>query len=205
MRYPSFRIVVFCKAPEPGQVKTRLASSVGEAEACRVHEALATRMISEAVASNLAPVELWCSPSTDHPFFERFDVPRYLQQGADLGERMHCAIDGASGRADAVVLVGTDCPPIDRDYLDLALSSLESADAVLGPAEDGGYGLIGLRRPRLSLFSDMAWSTASVAAITVERFEQASLRYCCLPTIWDVDRPEDLRRWRELSRPARDC
>lgn len=163
------------------------------------------RMITEAIASDLAPVELWCAPSIDHPFFERFDVPRYAQHGADLGERMHGAIEDASKRAEAVVLVGTDCPPIDREYLDLALSSLVSADAVLGPAEDGGYGLIGLREPRLSLFDGIAWSTADVAATTVERFEEASLHFCCLPTIWDVDRPEDLRRWRELSRPATGC
>lgn len=197
MQFPDALIQIFCKTPLPGAVKTRLASAVGNEEACRIHEALAERMIEAAIAAALSPVELWCTPTITHDFFDAFDAPRHLQPAGDLGEKMNTAIaDGLQRGARCVVLVGTDCPPIDGAYLRAALSALETADAVLGPAEDGGYGLIGLNRACPEAFTRIPWSTDGVAQLTLERFEASGLQCRVLPSIWDVDDPEDLARWR---------
>lgn len=195
------RILIFCKAPVPGTVKTRLAASIGAEAACRLHEELARRMIDAAVSSRLAPVELWCAPTADHPFFDTTSPPKRVQTGADLGERMANALVRVLGqpRVERAVLVGTDCPPIDGAYLAAAFAALDDTDAVLGPAADGGYGLIGFRRIEPSLvrpvFDDIEWSTEQVAAATIARLEDTGLTCTQLPVIWDVDRPEDLARY----------
>ncbi len=196
MRFPDAVILIFCKAPISGRVKTRLAETVGDEVATRVHEQLAVRMIECAISAELAPVQLWTDP-LDHPFFERFPLPRFEQRGADLGERMHHALATAltSDQVSRALLVGTDCPPIDADYLQAALTALDGGDAVIGPAEDGGYGLIGLRSVDSILFTDIPWSTDQVAEMTLARLSQAGMKFEVLPTIWDVDTEADLRRW----------
>lgn len=147
--FPTSRIQVFCKAPVIGSVKTRLIPYLGEHAATRLHERLAKQTIEVCKASRLAPIELWCMPDTEHDFFQQFaddNTSLHVQQGSELGERMFTGIAHAllNERADSVVLIGTDCPTLDSDYLRDALERLGEFDAVVGPAEDGGYCLIGL-------------------------------------------------------------
>ena len=201
MKYSDARILVFCKAPVPGAVKTRLIPTLGEQGACDLHSELATRILDVVQPAQLAPVQLWCAPDTNHPFFtERDAVSLHQQTGEDLGERMHRAFVSALDESGVhrVVLIGTDCPTIDDDYIDAALSTLRDHDAVLGPAEDGGYGLIGLTKPEADYFHGIAWGTDSVCEDTCTRFNTAALNWALLPRIWDVDRPEDVARWRQL-------
>jgi len=154
-----------------------------------------------ALEAELAPIELWCSPDSEHPFFREFDgkLTLRVQEGHDLGERMLKASQSAEAERCRSVIIGTDCPAIDAPYLDDAMTKLLNHDAVLGPAEDGGYGLIGLSRADAAVFENITWSTHRVCAETCSRFNLLKFNWSLLTLIWDVDRPEDLRRWRTTT------
>lgn len=203
MKYPDARILVFCRAPVPGEVKTRLVPALGESGASALHQELASRVINAALASELAPVALWCEPAIDHPFFHGYEsrgVSLHAQSGADLGMRMHDALsasleDPAVGRA---VLVGTDLPTLNSEYLENAIELLAEHDAVIGPAEDGGYGLIGLRSAAPAIFDRIEWGGDQVCADTCRQFNRLGWHWALLPLLWDVDRPADVERFHAL-------
>ncbi|HEU0282595.1 MAG TPA: TIGR04283 family arsenosugar biosynthesis glycosyltransferase [Gallionella sp.] len=197
MRFPDARLMIFAKAPVAGAAKTRLAPVLDEQGAADLHARLTERILHAAVSAKLAPVEIWCSPDCDHPFFQKADgaVQRRTQHGHDLGERMANAFDAALGRHPYAVLVGTDCPALTGNYLARALAALDGgADAVVGPAEDGGYILLGLRHTDRRLFDGVEWGSARVLDETRERLAALGWRWRELETLWDVDRPEDLER-----------
>jgi len=197
MKYSDSRILLFCKAPTPGNVKTRLMPALCATDAANLYRKLAQRMITCSLRSSLAVVEIWCYPDITHDFFRQFgDTELLSQKGSDLGQRMFEAAHHSLARpgVSKVLIIGTDCPTLDKDYLDLALAKLDSHDAVLGPAEDGGYGLIGLKTADERLFSDMTWSTSEVCSETCRRMNELNYNWSLLPMIWDVDRPEDLER-----------
>jgi rSAM/selenodomain-associated transferase 1 len=116
----------------------------------------------------------------------------FNQQGDDLGDRMANALCAASLPA---VLIGTDCPPIDTAYLHHAVEQLKRYPLIIAPAEDGGYGLIGMQSPTKALFQDIRWSTDQVFGQTLVRAEENDLDPYLLPEIWDVDEAADLDRW----------
>jgi hypothetical protein len=197
MRFPDARLMIFAKAPVAGAAKTRLAPALGEQGAADLHARLTERILHTAVTANLAPVELWCSPDCSHSFFQAIagTVERRVQHGQDLGDRMAYAFDAALGRQPYAVVIGTDCPAMTADYLARAFALLDGgADAVVGPAEDGGYVLLGLRRMDKRLFEGVAWGTDRVLDQTRERLAVLGWRWQELETLWDVDRPEDLER-----------
>ena len=203
MKYKDARILIFCKAPVLGQVKTRLVPMLGEKQALLLYQELTTRMISTCLESELAPVQIWTTE--DHAFFHTFgELGKVghirIQQGDNLGQRMQFALTTAllESGVQRAILAGTDCPPVDMSYLDKALAALEDHDAVLGPTEDGGYGLIGLWKVQADYFSDIPWSTDSVCADTCSRFNRNGLHWSLLPQIWDVDRPEDIMRYQKF-------
>ena len=195
-KYPDSRIVILCKAPIVGTVKTRLVPPLTHDEAMKLHVELATRVITMVQTSGLAPVRLWVSPNATHPFFDRLvdtDVTvTHLQKGADLGERMDLAMTHSLAEPDvkSSILIGTDCVNLDD-----AIQSLMPAAACLGPAEDGGYGLIGLKRPEPTVFEGMDWGTDSVCAETARAMNKCFKNWQLLSLLWDVDRPEDLERY----------
>jgi len=143
-------IAVFAKAPVAGEVKTRLAATLGDEGAARLHERLVERALATALEARLGPVTLWCSPDESHPFFQgcarRDAVPLRRQVGADLGERMHHAFEATPG---PLLLIGSDCPALAPRDLHAAAEALRTRDAVFIPAEDGGYVLVGLARAAL--------------------------------------------------------
>lgn len=199
MRFPDARLIVFAKAPQPGAVMTRLQGRLGPEGAARLHAALVRRTLAVACGTGLCPVELWCAPAADNPFFTRcadeFGVILRPQRGGDLGERMHHALAAVLQQAPYAVLLGTDCPSLTEDDLRNALACLdEGSDAVMAPAEDGGYVLLGVRRVHRSLFTDVPWGTDRVLAVTRQRVERLRWRRRELRLQWDVDRPEDLQR-----------
>jgi uncharacterized protein len=197
LKYPDARILVFCKAPIPGKVKTRLLPALSAKDAADLYKRLAYRMIDCSLKSNLAPIELYCYPDTCHEFFSQFPgLDLLAQQGDDLGERMCEAARSslAQNGVSQVLIIGADCPTLDQNYLELALDRLDCHDAVLGPAEDGGYGLIGLKTADPYLFSHVHWSTSEVCAQTSQRMNDLDYNWSLLPLLWDVDRPEDLER-----------
>jgi rSAM/selenodomain-associated transferase 1 len=199
----SARILIFAKAPEPGRVKTRLVPTLTPGGAAALHARLLAGTVQRLARARPGPIELWCAPSTDHDLFRRLARTHGLmlrrQEGDDLGERMRFAAVDALGRADAVVLVGTDCPPLDGAYVCAALRALKGRDAVLGPAEDGGYVLLGVRRAAPALFRDIPWGGGRVAELTRGRMRALGWAWLELATLWDLDRPADLARFRRES------
>jgi len=198
---PDCRILVFAKAPIPGEVKTRLLSSMDALAVIGLHEKLVFHSLNAAVKSQVGPVELWCSPSIEHPFFlrcaEKFQLELHQQAEGDLGRRMALAFDETLKRSRAALLMGTDCPSLTRDDLSKARQALmEGAPAVISPAEDGGYVLIGLRQFEPELFRGISWGTGSVFQETGERLRRLGWKWKELPQRWDVDRPEDVERLR---------
>ena len=204
MLFPDARILIFAKAPEPGRVKTRLIPALGQQAAADLQARLLADTVDRLAATGLASVELWCSPDPDcDPFPEladRYGLRLYQQRGEGLGARMLYAAADALGRGSAVVLVGTDCPLLDGTYLRRALAALDDRDAVLGPAEDRGYVLLGLRQAVPVLFANLPWGTDQVAAITRDRMAALGWGWEELPVLWDLDRPEDLGRYESLLR-----
>ncbi|MCC6611014.1 MAG: TIGR04282 family arsenosugar biosynthesis glycosyltransferase [Burkholderiales bacterium] len=193
--HPDARILVFAKAPVSGEVKTRLVPALGARAAADLHARLVQRTLDTAVTARVAPVELWCSPDDTHPFFRTLLLPRRIQRGRDLGQRMAHALQATLGNSRFAILIGTDCPALAADHLREAAGQLaRGIDAVLGPAEDGGYVLIGLRRADPRLFEGVAWGTAQVLDATRARLAARGYRWHELPVLWDLDRPEDLQR-----------
>jgi uncharacterized protein len=191
-------IAVFAKEPRPGTVKTRLAATLGAEAAAALHARLVHRTLATATRAFPGRVELWCAPDASGAFFaeceSRFGVRLRTQQGQDLGVRMAHAFEDASRRGEALVLVGSDCAALEARDLREALELLRSHDAVVAPAEDGGYALIALKAPAPALFLDIAWSGPDVMATTRERAREAGLALAEMRTLWDVDRPEDVAR-----------
>lgn len=200
------RLVVFAKAPIAGKVKTRLVPPLSPQEAAALHTELVEATLRAALGcQHIAAVELWCTPDINHPFFQhcaqRYGVPLCTQHGADLGARMHHALAKTLDQGAAfALLIGTDCPLLTCDYLDAAAVLLSTnMDIVLAPAEDGGYALIGLRRVQANLFSEIAWGKDTVLQTTRNRIRDLGLRGRELPVVWDLDRPQDLARYRHLA------
>ncbi len=194
--------IVFAKAPRAGAVKTRLIPALGAEGAAALHGQLLHRALVTATDAGLGPVELHCAPDTNDAFLRdcgrRYGVALAPQQGRDLGARMCHAFEDGLARHARVILIGADCPVLTVQHLREAQSALtQGNDAVLIPAEDGGYALIGLTQCDARVFDGMAWGGDSVLAATRARLHTLGWRWHELETLWDIDRPEDYRRWSE--------
>ena len=192
-------VAVFAKAPVPGEVKSRLVPLLGDIAAAELHALLVRRALATALRAAIGPVELWCAPDRGHPFFDscaaEFGIRLRDQRGGDLGERMLDAFAAMLAGAPAALLIGSDAPALSPADLATAAAALHGGkDAVFQPAEDGGYVLVGLRRPIESLFRGMRWGTHDVWEATRARLEKSALAWAVLETRWDVDRPEDYKR-----------
>ena len=192
-------IAVFAKAPNPGEVKTRLIPALGAEGAAALHRALVLRTLGTAVDAGVGPVQLWCATDAEHPFFaecsRRFGVQVLSQCDGDLGVRMHHAFEILLGASERALIVGSDIPALTPAHLRAADAALaRGREAVLGPAQDGGYVLIGLRRVAADVFEHIGWGGADVLDTTRARLTRLGWRHEELPTLWDVDCPEDLER-----------
>ncbi len=192
----SIHIAIFTKAPQPGAVKPRLIPTLGPLGAARLQRRLTLHAME--VATRFAPkkVTLWCAPDAQHRFFRALQthcgIQVRSQAGANLGARMAHAFAVHDG---PLLLIGSDCPALQVEHLEGAANALRDGnDAVFIPAEDGGYVLVGLRRPQPHLFEDIAWGGARVMAQTRERLLEAKLRWAEPFTLWDVDQAADLER-----------
>ncbi|MFO1412928.1 MAG: TIGR04282 family arsenosugar biosynthesis glycosyltransferase [Burkholderiales bacterium] len=201
-------LLVFAKAPVAGAVKTRLAATVGPERALAVYRALLDTTLACADAARAAGVvrrvELWGTPEGDATALDvlsaRHGFTRHAQQGADLGARMAHALAATLQGAPRALLAGTDCPVLTPEYLALAAAALDAHDAVLGPAEDGGYVLVGARRP--VTFAGVRWSTPHACADTRAAFAAQHATCALLPPLWDVDDAAGLARWQHLAEGA---
>jgi uncharacterized protein len=189
---------ILAKAPVPGTVKTRLVMMLGVDGAAALQERFIRRTVETAAQAATGPITLWTDPNERHPVFrglaERYALTLARQPPGDLGARMLAAIAQADG---PVLVIGTDCPSLTATHLRDAADALRAgADAVVIPADDGGYVLIGLRKPVPDLFADMAWGTDGVMTETRRRLTHLGLSWREPAQLWDVDRPTDVRRMR---------
>jgi rSAM/selenodomain-associated transferase 1 len=183
------RIVIFAKAPVPGRVKTRLIPALGAVGAAALAARMLERTIDEAVASGLE-VEL-CGEPDPETWYSGRPLQLSAQGDGDLGERLHRTAERVRA-GGPVLLIGADCPALDSHRLRGAAQALEHHDAVLHPAEDGGYVLLGLRRFDATLFGGIAWSTDAVAGETLARIGALGWSVDVRATLADVDEPRDL-------------
>lgn len=191
------RIIIFAKAPLPGLSKTRLIPALGAEGSAALARRLLHHTICQAQAAEIGPVELCVSPGPDHPAWQSISLARSIhctdQGTGDLGDRLTRRVLKADSVGEMVLLIGTDCPSLDTDRLRSAAADLHDHDAVIVPASDGGYVLLGLKRFNADVFSGIPWSTASVASETLKRLRKLDWSVRTLPELHDIDEPDDLR------------
>jgi uncharacterized protein len=205
--------IVFAKMPKAGFAKTRLIPALGAERAAELAHRMLLHTLNTVVEANLGSLELCVDPKPDHSLWlsilqdlQMQNTPSLTDQGeGDLGAKMARAIARSlsreSGSADfanssaanAVILLGTDCPDISAPLLQTIATEIENHDACLIPTFDGGYSLIALKRTHASLFSDIAWSTSVVFETTLQRLEQLNWRVKSMPKLHDIDEPSDLK------------
>jgi rSAM/selenodomain-associated transferase 1 len=189
-------VMLFARTPVPGKVKTRLIPALGAQGAYRLHRAMLNSSIARLLQVEADELQLWLADSGvegDQGFVVPAALSLHRQYGDDLGLRMahgfrHNFDLGCSG----VIVVGSDCPQLRLEHYQQVLSELERHDAVIIPALDGGYVLLGLRRYHHSLFIDIPWGEDCVYRRTVDKLEVLGWRWCSLDALADIDRPEDL-------------
>ncbi len=202
--FPEARILVFAKSPFPGQVKTRLAAAIGPQEAARSYAQWLEQQVQILCRARLAPVEVWISPDTQYPLFQRLrdalGVSLHQQPAGDLGQRMLQVFQHTLEQHQTAILIGTDCPVMEADYVRRALNVLATGvSVVFGPAEDGGYVLIGQNRLHPELFNDIPWSSDQVMRRSRQQLMAARQEWAELETLWDIDTIHDYQRWQNIS------
>ncbi len=192
-------ILIFARYPTPGQAKTRLIPALGPEGAAQLYQWLAERMIAQVRSlqhQGAVDIALWHSGATAETMGDWLgkDLIYCAQPEGDLGHRLATAMDWAFDQGyGAVLVIGTDCPDLDAAILSQGLEVLAAGvDLVLGPAQDGGYYLLGLTAPQPTLFEGIAWSTSTVLAQTKAQAQRLHLASVDLPTLTDIDTPEDL-------------
>ncbi|MBV8199099.1 MAG: TIGR04282 family arsenosugar biosynthesis glycosyltransferase [Acidobacteria bacterium] len=200
------RLLLFTKPARQGRVKTRLIGDLTAEQAAELHAAFLADLLPRLAAGNFALDLLWAvEPGEPVPESRWPGVASLRQEGADLGERLYRALAAAAGRSAAVAALGSDHPTVEVELVERAFAAIEDgADAVVGPAADGGYYLIALAAgavlPRL--FDGVPWSTPGVLAATLERCRRLGLAVELLPVAADVDTPADLARLAASLAPA---
>ena len=195
-------LLIFIKNPQKGNVKTRLAKTMGDEKAYQIYLKLLDHTIE--VAGNVnAHKQIWYSSfieesdGLEEKPSDSYDVQfeKKLQQGDNLGERMAGAFKEGFGEGfERILIIGSDCPEITHQIIEEGFDRLEQVDAVIGPSEDGGYYLIGSKTFIPEIFNNIPWSSENVLTETTSVLEKKDLRYSTLLTLNDIDTEEDLRK-----------
>ena len=192
---PQTCVILFAKFPAQGMAKTRLQPALGIEGAAQMARRLLLHSIEKALATGFA-VELCVTPAPTDPCWQLLDFPESLRWSAqaegDLGLRMLTASQQALACFEQVILIGTDCPSLTTIRIRQAAQQLETQDSVMIPAFDGGYVLFGFKQVAARLFSNIEWSTASVAKVTQQRLAELSWSVVLLAPLPDIDEPKDL-------------
>lgn len=204
-------IVLFARYPEAGKVKTRLAESIGAKAACELYSAFLVDSLAKAITLEGCDTAVCFSPLEKEREFKDIlghDIRFFSQKGNDIGQRMYNAFESVFSLGyERAILIGADLPDLPREFLAKALQELEDHSAVLGPAEDGGYYLVGFNAGVQSneFFTDIEWSGPGVFEKTVEKFKKADVSYGVLDQWHDVDTLEDLRALHERITMKSQC
>jgi uncharacterized protein len=203
-------VAIMAKAPSPGQVKTRLCPPLSHGEAAELYRCFLLDKIAQVNALQRAAPVISYTPAECKPVFEDLTPAHFMlipQRGDDLGARLLSTFDQLFHHGyTQVMVIDSDTPTLPTAYLERALMLIaeRANDVVLGPTEDGGYYLIGLRQSHRKLFERMAWSTSQVFSETRRRSEQDGLTVACTESWYDVDTPDDLARLRESCEQMQD-
>ncbi len=187
-------LIIFVRKPELGKVKTRLAAQIGNEKALEVYIKLLDH--TQTICTTIkADKYLFGTESKHDIYWDGF--LQACQQGEDLGTRMMNAFNFLLKKEyDKVVIIGSDCISLTENIIENAFIELEENDAVIGPSEDGGYYLLGLKSLHTDIFNNKNWSTDSVFSDTINSFNELHLRYSVLPVLSDVDEAKDVpREW----------
>ena len=195
--------IVFSRAPVPGQVKTRLIPRLGATGAAYLYRTLVRQTLARIAESAIAAGRLYCTPTLNDPFLARqardFGLTLHLQSGCDLGERMYQALLETLRLYDTALLIGCDCPTLSADDLNLAFEKLTAGyECVIGPAEDGGYYLIGMHCADRRVFAGIDWEQGNVLLKTRKQMRKLNWKTYELAKRWDLDRAADLDRYVSL-------
>ena len=186
-------LIIFIKNPVLGKVKTRLAATIGDEKALLVYQQLLTR--TEQITKNLVGKKyLFYSDFIDsNDFWDDRTFIKDIQVKGGLGEKIVHAVKKVFQENNRVIIIGSDCYDLTQETIEEAFSKLEDSDVVIGPANDGGYYLLGMNTFYPTLFTDINWSTDEVLSSTIEKINQQGLNYFLLPELIDVDTIEDLK------------
>ncbi len=186
-------LIIFYRNPKIGKVKTRLAATVGNQKALEIYMKLSlhTKTITEDL--NLEKIVFYTDVIDLMDIWPNATFLKALQDGKELGEKMKNAfVAGFETGYTSICIIGTDCYELTAEIITQAFEALKSADAVIGPARDGGYYLLGMTNPHTGVFNNKNWSTETVLQETIQNFESLNLNYIKLQELTDVDTAEDL-------------
>lgn len=200
-------VMQFAKWPEKGRVKTRLMPALGAVGACNAHITLTLAVLDNLFSAGY-PVQFWWDRALEAvPVeandivckLERASIRQYIQTGQTLGDRMLVALSQSLESYGCGLIIGSDCPSVDREYILQAIDALAKCDVVLGPSDDGGYVLIGASRVVVGMLDGIQWGTGQVLEQTRRRLKKLGLNVMLLEPRWDVDEPEDWLRFQRMT------
>jgi rSAM/selenodomain-associated transferase 1 len=200
-------LIVFAREPIPGQVKTRLAESVGDQAAAQLYETMLQDVLKTArQVDGVEPVVYWACADESLPLLaERYRCPSRNQCQGDLGQRMQGAFEEvfATG-CESCCIIGSDAPDLPLSYIQEAyqLLSMQYTDVVLGPSKDGGYYLLGMKQLWPQLFTNIPWSSTEVLQQSLVAARKSGLTVALLPEWRDIDTVEDLQAFQERKKLA---
>ncbi len=184
-------LIVFVKNPTLGKVKTRLAKNIGKDKALQAYKMLMHYTHDIVMKTDTHKYLYYSEFIEDEDLWSPREFRKLVQYGDDLGRRMFNAIELSLLENKNVVLIGSDCAEIKKKHIDTAFKQLKTRDVVLGPAEDGGYYLIGVKENSKPLFHDINWGTDSVLQHTLDKIKELGLSHCLIEKLNDVDTLED--------------
>lgn len=189
----SSSLIIFVRKPELGKVKTRLAATMGDAAALKVYELLLAHTYQVAATMDIPVYVYYADGIAENDIWQGPHFHKKQQQGDDLGLRMSNAFTETFAQGhQQVVIIGSDCYALTAAIVTEAISALAQSDAVIGPATDGGYYLLGLNQPLPELFEGIAWSTSTVAAATMSKLYEQDCSVTMLQALTDIDEEKDL-------------
>ncbi len=193
-------LIVFIRKPELGKVKTRLAATIGQEAALEAYKELLeiTRLAATIVNADR---HLWYDGElVMHDSWSPTDFRKFLQPDGNLGYKLEIAFTEALADHQKVLVVGSDCPFISDSIINSAFDSLDEHDIALGPTEDGGYYLLGMKCMNAQLFKDISWSTEIVFEQTLQKIRDLQLKVALLPSLYDIDTEAEFKKWKEIPR-----
>ncbi|MCU7833775.1 MAG: TIGR04282 family arsenosugar biosynthesis glycosyltransferase [gamma proteobacterium symbiont of Taylorina sp.] len=200
--YSDVLIIIFAREPQPGKVKTRLIPQLGENAATRLYTSMLEHALTTVIQSKLSSLDVCITLESKADYFlsislhNEFSISR--QAGKDLGERMYHALQTALKQYSRVILIGSDCPFINKEVLQQAIAALETSDMVFSPASDGGYVLVGAKNLIPAVFEEIHWGSEFVMQQTRKRLSAANISWTELSVQHDIDLIEDLKYLSDL-------